>query len=66
MALNIKADKTILKVIQDKFYKKLKKSKVKVIKNNKIKQQRFSKSKAVKITNFFFINIMGPKAVIHL
>ena len=66
MALSIEADKAALKVIQDKFYKKLKKLEVKVTKDNKVRWQRFSKTKAIEITNFFFTNIMGPKAVIYL
>jgi len=66
MALSAKADKTALKITWDKFYKKLKKLEVKVTKDNKVKWQRFSKSKAIKITNFFFANMMGPKATICL
>ena len=66
MALNTEADKAILKVTWDKFYKKLKKLEVKITKDNKVKQQRFNKRKAVEITNFFFTNIIGPKAAICL
>ena len=63
MALSAKADKAAFKIAQDKFYKKLEKLEVKVIKDNKVKWQRFSKSKAIKITNFFFADMMGPKAI---
>ena len=66
MVLSAKANKAAFEVAQDKFYKKFKKLKVKVIKDNKIEQQRFSKSEAVKITNFFFANIIGPKAATRL
>ena len=66
MALSIEADKAIFKVIQNKFYKKLKKLEVKVTKDNKVKRQRFNKYKAIEITNFFFANIIGPKAIICL
>jgi len=66
MALSVEADKAALKVIWDKFYKKLEKLEVKVTKDNKVRRQRFSKSEAMEITNFFFANIMGPKAVICL
>ena len=65
MVLNTKANKVIFKVIWDKFYKKLKKLKIKVIKDNKVKWQRFSKSKTVEINNFFFANIIGLKIIIY-
>ena len=63
MALSAEANKAALEVVQDKFYKKLEKLEVKVTKDNKVKWQRFSKSKAIKITNFFFADMMGPKAI---
>ena len=66
MALSAEANKAIFKVIQDKFYKKLEKLEVKVTKDNKVKWQRFSKRKAVEITNFFFANIIGLKAATRL
>ena len=66
MALSAEADKAVLKVIWDKFYKKLKKLEYEVTKDNKVGWQRFSKTKAIEITNFFFADIIGPKAVIRL
>ena len=66
IALSTEANKAILKVTRDKFYKKLKKLEVKITKDNKVKRQRFSKYKAIEITNFFFTDIIGPKAVTHL
>jgi len=36
IVLSVEANKAILKVIQDKFYKKLKKLEVKVTKDNKV------------------------------
>ena len=38
MALSTEADKAVLKVIRDKFYKKLKKLEVKVTKDNKVRR----------------------------
>jgi hypothetical protein len=66
MALSAEADKAVLEIARDKFYKKLEKLEVKVIKDNKVERQRFSKSEAVEITNFFFADMMGPKAATRL
>jgi hypothetical protein len=66
MALSAEADKAALEIARDKFYKKLEKLEVKVTKDNKVERQRFSKSEAVEITNFFFADMMGPKAATRL
>lgn len=66
MALSAEADKAALEIARDKFYKKLEKLEVKVTKDNKVERQKFSKSEAVEITNFFFADMMGPKAATRL
>jgi len=38
MVLSVEADKAALKVVRDKFYKKLKKLEVKVTKDNKVRR----------------------------
>ena len=65
IVLSVEANKIVFKIVWDKFYKKLEKLEVKIIKNNKVKWQRFSKSEAVEIINFFFANIIRPNAIIY-
>jgi hypothetical protein len=38
IALSVEADKAILKVVRDKFYKKLKKLEVEITKDNKVRR----------------------------
>lgn len=66
MAFNDQVDAIALTATQHEFYSQLCALTLTVKVNNKEEKQRFTETEAADITNFFFIEMMGPASLRHL